>query len=41
MGDLFELIEQLLKSLSSEHYALIGTVLLVSFYLAKTARKGK
>ena len=41
MGDLFELIEQLLKSLNSEAYALIGTVLLVSFYLAKTARKEK
>jgi hypothetical protein len=41
MGDLFELIEQLLKSLNSEAYALISTITLGCIYLAIKARKGK
>ncbi len=41
MGDLFELIEQLLKSLNSEAYALIGTTTLGYIYLAIKARKGQ
>lgn len=41
MDGIYKLVEDLFQSLNSEAYALIGTVLLVSFYLAKTARKEK
>ena len=41
MDGIFELAESLFSSLNSEGFALIGTILLVSFYLAKTARKEK
>ena len=36
---LFNLIEQLLQSLSSETYALIGTITLGFIYVAKMLRK--
>lgn len=36
---LFNLIEQLLQSLSSETYALIGTITLGFIYVAKMRRK--
>lgn len=39
MESLFNLIEQLLQSLSSETYALIGTITLGFIYVAKMRRK--